>query len=60
MYLMCFLYTGSHPVVIFLKDLIDQSIDDIEEIVCKFRIEKKDECNSYVKRSLPESMATAF
>lgn len=61
MYLLCFLYTGSLPILKIIKESSqDSNISDFVNIVCTKRIEMKEFIHSEIKRLIPESMASAF
>ena len=61
MFLLCFLYTGSLPILDMLNGAIEDIIvGDFLKVFCKFRIENKELIHSLIKNKLPNSMATAF
>lgn len=61
MYLLCFFYKGTLPVIDLLHTVMKYGkMDDFLKIYCRFRIENKDHCHQKVKSYLPGSMPTAF
>ena len=61
MFLLCFFYIGSLPILDMLNGAIEDIIvGDFLKVFCKFRIENKELIHSLIKNKLPASMATAF
>ena len=62
MYLLCFLYAGTLPVILnFINENIEMiDMKEFIEIYCKYRIEHKEMIHQKIKDVLPRSFKTAF